>query len=117
MPLDTGPNFFPEPNSEGLNTIELERISLAKLLEEDQQEAGRLFGACRDKGFCYLDLTTHEKGVELIEGAQEIHETAKEAFRTTQIAKKREFKSRPPETGLLDTGYDLGVHPPPFATG
>ena len=109
MPLDTGPDFFPEPFPEGFKTIELERISLAKLLEDDQQEAERLFGGRKDKGFCYLDLTTQEKGVKLIEDAQEVHETAKEAFRTTSIAKKRELKLRPPETGLLDTGYDLGA--------
>ena len=109
MTLNYGNEFFPEPFPDGLPTINLEKISLAKLLSDDEPESRRLFDACRDKGFCYLDLTTHEKGMKLVDDAQQVHRASKKAFKMTPIAEKREFKTRPAHTGLLDTGYGFMI--------
>ena len=69
MDINYGKDFYPEPFPEGLFTIELGQISLAKLLEDDQHGAERLFKACTHGGFCYIDLTSHPKGVRLFEDA------------------------------------------------
>ncbi|KAK8024489.1 hypothetical protein PG993_012555 [Apiospora rasikravindrae] len=101
--VDVGLDFYPEPFPDGLPTIDLAKISLAKLLEGDEQEAALLFEVCKDKGFCYLDLMSHEKGVKLVKDAERVHHAAKE-FYGAPVEEKRKFKTRPPETGLLDTG-------------
>jgi isopenicillin N synthase-like dioxygenase len=102
--IDTSATFYPEPFPDGLPVINLARISLAKLLEGDEEEAALLFEVCKDKGFCYLDLRTHEKGIKLMKQAEQMHQAAKEFF-SAPVSEKRKFKTRPPETGLLDTGY------------
>ena len=101
--LDLSSEFYPEPFPEGLPVINLARISLAKLLDGDEDEAAMLFEVCKDKGFCYLDLMTHEKGLKLAKQAEQVHHAAKQFF-SAPVAEKRTFKTRPPETGLLDTG-------------
>ncbi|KAF2135261.1 uncharacterized protein K452DRAFT_293354 [Aplosporella prunicola CBS 121167] len=105
MSFETSAEFMPEPFPDNVPVADLARISLAKLLDDDQDEAALLFEVCKTNGFCYLDLTTHPKGLELIKDAEEVHRASKEAFEKTPINAKREFKTRPPETGLLDTGY------------
>lgn len=111
MTVDYGKDFYPEPFPSNLPTLNLERIDLAKLLNNDQNEAQRLFGACTTQGFCYLDLTTHPTGIKLMESAQQVHQVGKVACANTSIGEKREFKTRPPESGSLDTGYDDTVRP------
>jgi isopenicillin N synthase-like dioxygenase len=101
---DLSSKFYPEPFPDGLPVIDLARISLAKLLDGNEQEAALLFEVCKDKGFCYLDLTSHDMGIKLAKQAEQVHQAAKE-FYSTPVAEKRKFKTRPPETGLLDTGY------------
>lgn len=101
--LDLSSKFYPEPFPQGLPVINLTKISLAKLLDDDEKEAALLFEVCKDKGFCYLDLTTHEKGLKLAKQAEQVHEAAKQFF-GAPLTEKRMFKTRPPETGLLDTG-------------
>ncbi len=103
MEVDLSSKFYPEPFPDGLPIINLARISLAKLLDGDEQEAALLFDVCKDKGFCYLDLMSHEKGVKLVKEAEQVHQAAKEFF-GAPVDEKRKFKTRPPETGLLDTG-------------
>ena len=107
--LDLSSKFYPEPFPDGLPVINLARISLAKLLDGDEQEAALLFEVCKDKGFCYLDLTSHEKGLKLAKQAEKVHQAAKEFF-GAPVTEKRKFKTRPPETGLLDTGYFTNMY-------
>ena len=111
--VDLNPEFYPQPFPDGLPVINLARISLAKLLDDDEQEAALLFEVCKDKGFCYLDLMSHEKGVKLAKEAELVHQAAKRFF-DTPVDEKRKFKTRPPETGLLDTGcvHTLCAHLP-----
>lgn len=110
MDLDYGEEFYPKPFPEDLPTIELQSISLARLLNDDAEEARRLFHICTHEGFCYLDLTTHPKGIKLLDDAHQVHKAGVEAFKTP-MAEKYTFKPRASyETGLLDTGYkELGL--------
>lgn len=105
MALDYGEEFYTKPFPEGLPTIELQSISLAKLLNEDTDEAHRLFHICTHEGFFYLDLTTHPKGIKLLDDAHNVYRSGVKAFKTP-MKEKYTFKPRDSyETGLLDTGY------------
>src|SRR5882757_3238417 len=95
-------NYIPAPFPTNAPIIELERISLAKLADQDEVESARLFDVCTNLGFCYLDLTTHEKGQELVSDAHALHDVAKSAFVDTPLEVKKEFKTR--SAGRLDTG-------------
>ncbi|RMZ82569.1 hypothetical protein DV738_g1476, partial [Chaetothyriales sp. CBS 135597] len=109
MVLDYGEHFYPVPFPEGLPTIDLQSISLSKLLNDDENEAHRLFDICTHEGFCYVDLTDHPKGLKLLDDAHQVHKAGAEAFKTP-MAEKYKFKPRAYETGLLDTGYkELGL--------
>lgn len=94
--------YWPEPFPSDARTIELESISLKKLVDHDPEESARLFHICTNLGFCYLDLTTHDKGLELINNAHILHDVAKTVFIDTPMEVKKEFKTR--SAGRLDTG-------------
>ena len=51
--------LLPFPNT--VPTAPLLRISLAKLLSGDAAEQDRVWKACRDLGFFYLDMRTNEQ--------------------------------------------------------
>lgn len=105
MALDYGAEYYPETFPDDLPTIELQCISLAKLLEDDVEEAHRLFHVCTNEGFFYLDLTTHPKGLRLLDDAHQVHTAGRNFFKDTPMADKYTFKPRASyETGLLDTG-------------
>jgi isopenicillin N synthase-like dioxygenase len=96
--------FYPVPFPEGLPTIDLPRLSLAKLLNGDKDQSFGLFDICTKEGFFYLDLTDHPKGMRLLDDAHQVHRIAKSIF-DLPMAEKYTFKPRGSyETGLLDTG-------------
>ncbi|PYH40873.1 2-oxoglutarate-dependent dioxygenase [Aspergillus saccharolyticus JOP 1030-1] len=104
------PEFYPVPFPDGLPTIELQRLSLARLMNDDVDQARRLFEICTREGFFYLDLTDHPKGLKLLHGAHSVHRVGQEVFKVP-MAEKYKFEPRASyETGLLDTGYkELGL--------
>ncbi len=104
METNLDKNFYPEPFPEGLPTFNLERISLAKLIDDDQEEAERLFKICTHEGFCYIDLMDHPKGLRLLEDAHLVHGIGKDVFSNTSMAEKFSFKSPDPSKELIDTG-------------
>ena len=55
----------PFPFPEGLPTLALPRISLAKLLGGDEAEAETMLNICSRTGFFYLNLMDHPNGKEL----------------------------------------------------
>ena len=62
--------FCPVPFPEGLPTIQLERISLAKLLDDDDLEASRLFDVCTKEGgvmVCW-SIARHDENDATLEG-------------------------------------------------
>lgn len=106
MAVDENKDYFPEPFPEGLPVVHLERISLAKLMDDDEKESERLFDICCNEGFCYVDLTSHPQGIKLTEEADSIHQVGKEIFATTSMMDKNTFKERPEDVGVFDTGYN-----------
>lgn len=58
MPTEEFPGVPPFPDT--VPTAPLLRISLAKLLTKDEAEEDRLWNACCDLGFFYLDLSGGE---------------------------------------------------------
>ncbi|OCL11392.1 Clavaminate synthase-like protein [Glonium stellatum] len=99
-------DFYPAPfPSSGLQTFDLQRISLAKLLNGDPQEGKRVFNIGSNDGFFYLDLTTHAKGLQILELAHKMHHIGKGVMENTPLEEKRTFPIRPAYVGLLDTGY------------
>lgn len=65
------PDQYP-PFPEGLKTIDLQTISLAKLQNGDQAEQNRMFEACKGWGFFYLELGDAEQGNIILSGADDI---------------------------------------------
>ncbi|GAW23822.1 hypothetical protein ANO14919_133990 [Xylariales sp. No.14919] len=65
----------------GFPTIELETISLAKLLiDQDAAEQDRVFAICKGRGFFYLDLAGCDAGATIAEGADRVAATAEDVF-------------------------------------
>lgn len=58
-------NISPFPSD--IPTIELPRISLAKILADDQDESARFFAASKDLGFLMLELDDCSEGKELLQ--------------------------------------------------
>ncbi|KAI1075024.1 hypothetical protein F5B20DRAFT_573738 [Whalleya microplaca] len=83
-------DLYPVPFPDKLPTVELETISIARLLSGDEEEARRIYEFCRDPGFFQLDLTDHPEGL----------------FTSLSIDQKREFKIRQEGgAGVFDMGY------------
>ena len=60
-------DFNPVPLPEGLPTYHLPKISIAKLIEGDKEEAKTVFDICAQDGFFYLNLMDHPLGRKLWE--------------------------------------------------
>ncbi|KAI1349440.1 hypothetical protein F5Y01DRAFT_289164 [Xylaria sp. FL0043] len=66
----------------GLPTVELETISLTKLLiDNDPAEQERVFQVCKGRGFFYLELAGCEAGDTIANTADEIAATAEDVFK------------------------------------
>lgn len=96
-------DFCPVPFPEGLPTVQLERISLAKLLDDDALEASKMFNVCSKEGFFYLNLMDHPKGLRMLEAANVACRTGKESLGTISMGEKQKFKGRE-QIGIFDTG-------------
>jgi len=69
------------PFPEGLKLASLEKISLARLLDEkDNEESSSLLEACKFYGFFYLDLDSCEEGKKLLEVVQKLFHLSDEVF-------------------------------------
>lgn len=95
--------LYPAPFPSDVPKIELERISLEKLLSNDVETAQRLFEVCTHEGFFYLDLTTHPTGVKLIEQSQQLRNIGMDVFNNVSMAEKRNFRPTD-DTSFLDSG-------------
>ena len=61
-------------------TAPLVRISLSLLLSHDPTESHRLFTACKDLGFFYLDLRSTTPGESLVEDADALFDLNEQFF-------------------------------------
>ncbi|KAK8031935.1 hypothetical protein PG990_001669 [Apiospora arundinis] len=80
-PGEFTPSEYP-PFPSGLPTVQLETISLAKLLARDEAEQSRVFEICKGRGFFYLDLEDGNPtaGETLIRGAEAIAHAGTRTF-------------------------------------
>lgn len=97
-------NFNPAPLPEGLPTYELPKISIAKLIEGDKDEARAVFDICTRAGFFYLNLMDHPLGRKLWENACKARNVGQQVMSTVPVEEKKAFLMRP-ERGVLDRGY------------
>ncbi|TGJ81394.1 hypothetical protein E0Z10_g7371 [Xylaria hypoxylon] len=75
------PDQYPD-FPDGFPTIQLETISLAKLLiGNDAAEQDRVFEVCKGRGFFYLDLAGCEAGATIIKGADQAAAAAEDVFK------------------------------------
>ncbi|KAI5861492.1 putative oxidoreductase [Durotheca rogersii] len=74
------PDLYP-PFPTDVPTVELETISLSKLLAGDAAEQDRVFKACAGRGFFYLALAGNETGDALLRGSEEIARVGERVFK------------------------------------
>ena len=86
---------------EGLPTAKLPKISLAKILEDDETEAQTVFDICCRTGFFYLNLMDHPKGRKLWENACFVRQIGQDVMPSLPIREKEKFVKR---SGTLDRG-------------
>lgn len=101
-------DFVPVPFPNNVPTIELEKISIAKLLSDDQSECHKIFEICGSTGFFYLNMMDHPKGRQLWEDACHACRVGKQVLPERTIEEKKTYKTRD-RVGIFDKGY---VHDP-----
>jgi hypothetical protein len=85
------PDQYPAfPSSPEFKTVDLQTISLKKLLSEDATEQDRVFQACRSRGFFYLELGDCESGETILKGADDICRMAEEVFKLPMEVKEEQ---------------------------
>lgn len=94
----TPTQYPPFPSSPSFKSVDLETISLPKLLSQDTSEQDRVFTACTSRGFFYLELGGCESGETILNGADDICRMAEDFFKLS-MAEKEEQRMR---EGQLD---------------
>jgi isopenicillin N synthase-like dioxygenase len=84
-------NNFPglPPFPDDVPTAPLLRLSLGKLLAGDSTECERLFQACIEIGFFYLDLQDSDHGISLLADADKLFTVGENLFDLSLEEKKR----------------------------
>jgi isopenicillin N synthase-like dioxygenase len=98
--------FYPVPFPDDVPTIQLEKISLSKLLNGDPLEAKNVFDICTTTGFFYLDMLDHPTGRQLWQNVCKVCHRGRERFVNTPVEEKLKYK---PLDGVrvFDRGYAL----------
>jgi hypothetical protein len=99
-------DFYPAPFPEDIQTIELEKFSLSKLLNGDEEEGERLFTSCTTTGFCYLDMLDHSVGRQMWRDVCNIHRLGQDRFSSTAMEEKLTYKLRA-GVRVFDRGWVL----------
>ncbi|KAI0892065.1 putative oxidoreductase [Annulohypoxylon nitens] len=84
------PDLYP-PFPEDVPTVELQTITLSKLLEGDVAENDRVFKQCVGRGFFYLALDGCETGETILRGADQIALTGERVFKLP-LEEKMQYK-------------------------
>ena len=82
--------YPPFPASPEFKTVDLQTISLKKLLSEDATEQDRVFEACKTRGFFYLELGGCEGGETILKGADDICRMAEDVFKLPMEVKEEQ---------------------------
>lgn len=91
------------PFPEGFQCIDLPRISLDKLLNDDDEEAQKIFDICTTTGFFYLDLNDHPKGEKLWNDGCEACRIGLKALPVMSMEEKLSYRARE-KIGVFDMG-------------
>jgi len=86
----TPEEYPPFPSSPEFKTVDLQTISLKKLLAEDATEQDRVFEACKTRGFFYLELGDCESGETILKGADDICRMAEDVFKLPMEVKEEQ---------------------------
>lgn len=105
----TPEEYPPFPESKEFPTVDLETISLQKVLDHDPAEEDRIFEACKTRGFFFLDLAGPEAGETILHGSGEI---ARIASRTMAMDMDEKMKYLPKAKSLF--GWALPFTTPPL---
>lgn len=85
------PNDYPLfPSDPSFKSVNLETISLTKLLSRDSAEQDRVFEACKSRGFFYLELGGCESGETILKGADDICRMAEDFFKLPMEQKEEQ---------------------------
>ena len=76
------------PFPDNVPLVPLYRVSLDKLLANDEDEHARLFEACKTLGFFYLELGDSEYGRALRDGSEDLLRLAQKAHALPQEVKE-----------------------------
>lgn len=68
----TPEKYPPFPESTEFPCVELQTISLQKVLDHDSAEEDKVFEACKGRGFFYLDLAGSEAGETILKGSEDV---------------------------------------------
>ncbi len=86
----TPEQYPPFPDSSEFPGVELQTISLQKLIDHDNAEETRVFEACKGRGFFYLELGGPEAGETILKGSEEIARVG-ERFMSLPTDEKMKF--------------------------
>lgn len=91
MTTQTEVNSFPDlpPFPDTVQTAPLLRLSLEKLLSHDEVEIQRLFQACVEIGFFYLNLEDSKTGSSLLKDADHLFQVGEKLFDLDLDEKKK----------------------------
>jgi isopenicillin N synthase-like dioxygenase len=96
-------DLYPAPFPDDVPIVELETISLAKLLAGDEDEAQTMFEILKGAGFFYLDLTDHPEGLKILEDAVACCRLSQTIFPVMSVEEKQKYKTRD-RVGIFDKG-------------
>lgn len=96
-------DLYPVPFPDDVRFAQLEKISLYKLLNDEDDEAQRMFKICRETGFFYLDMMDHPKGNQMWEDACSACRAGQDVLPRVPMHEKKLFKA-PAGVRVLDRG-------------
>ncbi|KAB8228277.1 2-oxoglutarate-dependent dioxygenase [Aspergillus alliaceus] len=99
-------DLFPASFPTDVKTVHLETLSLAKLLERDENELRRIYDNCKNPGFFQLDLTDDEQGVQLLRDAVDCARLMKRLLPNMSVEEKRTYKQHT-RVGVYSKGYQV----------
>ena len=87
-------DLYPAPFPDDVPIADLEKISLRKLLENDEAEAQRMFEVCTGSGFFYLDMMDHPMGKKMWEDACVACRSGMDVLPTVPMEEKKAYRAR-----------------------
>ncbi|KAK4697940.1 hypothetical protein P7C71_g212, partial [Lecanoromycetidae sp. Uapishka_2] len=96
------------PFPDGVPFVPLLRISLLKLLTDDEKESKRLYAACKDLGFFYLDLEGSSKGQSILEDANKLFSVGEQLF-DLELEEKQSYEFSGQKSYYGYKGYGTSI--------